>query len=293
MDNDELNNLKECSEIALPLAERDGSDAKSPSPVAPAGTEIIDPQSKPKAKRQRKPRGKGKADKSTRVDQTTGPSRSRHLSRLKPIEMGVMLLISLLHACQIPGRSLDPERVRLYREMLDTQFPPNIIVIRDRNGKYYIASGHHRVASLLAAGYLEVKCDVYEGVVMDAIIVGGEENQGSVPMSMAARKSLLDTLLSLEDDQKYTINEMAAMTGLNRHTVSTYMEKRNAGGDFIAVASKMKRDKSPEEQLYDAAKGMVKNIKKHGVDVIVKALELMQPYLREEVLAKITPENEA
>ena len=291
MNNSKSDPLDETTEKVPRVMKGEESAGKTTSSDLPADSGTTEPATKSKIKRSRKPKSKPGA--SQKENKNPAISRSLHLSRLNPIEMGIMLLISLLNACQIPGRTLDPERVRLYREMLDTQFPPNIIVIRDRNEKYYIASGHHRVAAALAAGRLEVKCDVYEGTEADAIIVGGEENQGPASMSLAAKKSLLETLLSLGDGQKYTVGELVSMTGLERHTIAKYMDDRNAGGNFIAVAGKMKQGKSPEEQRCDAAKGMVRNITKHGVEVVTKALELLQPHLREEVLSKILPKNES
>lgn len=266
---------------------------KTSSPAALTDNGTTEPAEKPKAKRNRKPRAKNKAGATTQASGSPAASRSRHLSLLNLINAGVMLLISQLNACQIPGRTLDPQVVRLYRDMLDAQFPPNIIVIRGKDGKYYIASGHHRVAALLAEGYLEAKCDVYEGTVEDAIIIGGEENQGPAYMRKAAQKAHLKTLLSLKDGTEYSISELVAMTGLTRQTIAKYREELKAGGDFIAVASNMKQDKSPEEQLYDAAKGVVRNIKNYGVGVMAKALELMQPHLREELRVMIASNNDA
>lgn len=293
LNTNELNELGEQTENTFSESKRDGSGAETSASVAPTDSGATESAERTKAKRVRKPKAKNIANATAQASQSPIVSRSRHLSRLKPVEMGVMLLISLLNACQIIGRSLDPERVRLYREMLDIQFPPNIIIIKDRDGNYYIASGHHRVAALLAEGYLEVKCDVYEGTVEDAVIIGGEENQGPAHMNKAAQKAHLKTLLSLKGGPEYSISELVAMTGLTRQTIAKYREERNAGGDFIAVASNMKQDKSPEEQLYDAAKGVVKNIKNHGVRVMAKALEMMQPHLREELRAMIAPKTDA
>lgn len=103
------------------------------------------------------------------------------------------------------------------------------------------------------------------------------------------KKSLLDAILSLEG-QDYTINEMAAMCGLERHTVASRLKERETG-DFIGVASKLKREKSPEELLYDAAKSLTRNVERLGAEVVVKAIGMMRPHIREDALARIIPQD--
>ena len=254
----------------------DDTEAKVPIAVKPT--------------RKRNPQRRNTANSSTSLAAPNSISSSRHLSTLKPVGIGLSLQISSLNACQPAGRELDPKKVRLYQEMRELTEPPHPRVIRDADGNYHIGSGHHRIAADLGLGKTETVCDVFEGTAEDAIIVGGEENQGPLPMTNKAKKELFRAILASGGVGKYTIQEMAAMCGVERHTVAAWMKARESG-DFIEVAGKMKSQKSSEEKMLDAAKSVLKNVQSYGPDVIAKAVGLMQPYLRDEVLHMLFPGN--
>ena len=220
-----------------------------------------------------------------------GNVQAGYLGRLELLHRDHELPIRVLSACQIRNRNADPATVAKYAELLTESEPPNIIVILDGAGRHFIADGHNRTAAALDAGRSVVKADVYSGTSADARIVGLEQNQHGLPLSLAERKAALDELLDA-DGHAFTDSELARMTGLDRHTVDRRRRERQTG-DFIAAAGKMRRAKTPEEMIMQAAMSFTRQVEKHGQDLVLKALELLPSHLREEVFQQLLSDNSA
>ena len=211
-----------------------------------------------------------------------GNGQPGYLGRLKLLHRDHELPIRVLSSCQIRSRNADPATVAKYAELLTESEPPNIIVIIDSAGRHFIADGHNRTAAAIDAGRSVVKADVYSGTSADARIVGLEQNQHGLPLSLAERKAALDELLDA-DGHDFTDSELARMTGLDRHTVERRRRERQSG-DFIATAGKMRRIKTPEEMILQAAMTFAGQVEKYGQDLVLKALELLPSHLREDVV---------
>jgi ParB-like chromosome segregation protein Spo0J len=214
-----------------------------------------------------------------------------YLGKLKLLHHDHELPIRVLNACQIRRRNADPATVSKYAEMLSETEPPNIIVILDGSGRHYIADGHNRTAAALSAGRSVVKADVYSGAVSDAKIIGLQANQHGLALSLAERKSALDELLDT-DEHAFTDSELARMTGLDRHTVERRRRERQSG-DFIAAAGKMRRIKTPEEMIAQAATVFVNQVEKYGAEVVLKALEMLPVHIREDAMRQFACEETA
>lgn len=208
-----------------------------------------------------------------------------YLGRLKMLHHDHELPIRVLNACQIRRKNADPATVAKYRELLSESEPPNVIVILDGSGRYFIADGHNRTAAALDAGRSVVKADVYSGTSSDARIIGLEQNQHGLPLSLAERKAALDELLDT-DSHDFTDSALARMTGLDRHTVERRRRERTSG-DFITVTGKMRRIKSQDELIVQAATVFVSQVEKYGAGVVLKALELLPSHLREDVAQRL------
>jgi ParB-like chromosome segregation protein Spo0J len=211
------------------------------------------------------------------------------LGKLKLLHRDRELPIRVLNACQIRRRNADPATVARYAEMLAESEPPNIIVVMDDAGRHYIADGHNRCAAALGAGRSVVKADVYAGAVSDAKRIGLENNQHGLALSLAERKAALDELLDT-DGHAFTDSELARMTGLDRHTVERRRRERQSG-DFIAATGKMRRVRTPEEMIIQTAATFARQVEKQGQDLMLKALELLPPHLREDVARRLVREG--
>ena len=226
--------------------------------------------------------------KSANTSTTVVPENNGHngqagyLGKLKLLHRDHELPIRALNACQIRRRNADPATVTKYQELLSESEPPNIIVILDSAGRHFIADGHNRTAAALSAGRSVIKADVYSGTVSDAKRIGLESNQHGLALSLAERKAALDELLDT-DGHAFTDSELARMTGLDRHTVERRRRERQAG-DFIAAAGKIRRIKTPEEMILQAAMVFASQVEKHGLDVVLKALELLPSHFREDAM---------
>ncbi len=75
------------------------------------------------------------------------------------------------------------------------------------------------------------------------------------------------------------------------HTVERRRRERQSG-DFIAAAGKIRRVKTPEELMTQAARTFAAEVEKHGIDVMLKALELLPSHLREDVTQRLVSREE-
>ncbi len=235
-----------------------------------------------------KSNGKGRREKRFKPSGVATPqqSKSKHLATLKQMEPNKRIPLQNLFGNQIRKKNADLETVERYVEMLDLTEAPNIVVINDENGKFIISDGHNRAAAALRAGRKEIVADVYKGTRKDARIVGLELNQGSLPMTLAERKSMLDELLD-NPDLSYKTVELIAMTGLSRPTVEARKRELETG-DFLASVSAMKRSKSLEDKFNDAVKAITRLAEKNGSDAVVKALNSLPVLIREEVISGLS-----
>lgn len=212
-----------------------------------------------------------------------------YLAKLKLLHRDHKLPIRVLNACQIRRKNADPATVARYAEMLAESEPPNIIVIMDNAGRHYIADGHNRTAAALSAERAVIKADVYSGTVSDAKIIGLESNQHGLPLSLAERKAALDELLDA-DGNDFSDSTLARMTGLDRHTVERRRRERQSG-DFMAAAGKMRRVKTQEELIAQAATVFVNQVEKYGAEVVLEALRLLPVHLRDDAVKHLTGEG--
>ncbi len=209
-----------------------------------------------------------------------------YLGKLRLLHKDHELPIRVLNACQIRRKNADPATVTRYAELLTESEPPNIIVVVDDAERHYIADGHNRTAAALSAGRSVIKADVYSGTSSDAKIVGLQANQHGLPLSLSERKAALDELLDA-GNHGFTDSDLARMTGLDRHTVERRRRERQSG-DFIAATGKMRRVKTPEEMILQAAMVFASQVEKYGMDVVIKALELLPSHLKEDALRHLT-----
>jgi hypothetical protein len=214
-----------------------------------------------------------------------------YLGRLKLLHRDHELPIRVLNACQIRRRNADPATVAKYTEMLGETEPPNIIVILDDAGRHYIADGHNRTAAALGAGRSVIKADVYSGAVSDAKRIGLECNQHGLALSLAERKAALDELLDT-DGHGFTDSELARMTGLDRHTIERRRRERQSG-DFIAATGKVRRMKTPEEMILQAATAFARQVEKHGPELVPAALGMLPAHIREDAMRQMACEKES
>lgn len=231
------------------------------------------------------------ASTTTRTVNSSHRGQPSYLGRLKLLHRDHELPIRVLNSCQIRRKNADPATVAKYRELLSESEPPNIIVILDDSGRHFIADGHNRTAAALDAGRAVVKADVYSGTVSDAKVIGLEANQHGLPLSLAERKAALDELLDA-DGHGFNDSALARMTGLDRHTVERRRRERQSG-DFIAAAGKMRRVKTPEEMILQAAMTFAGQVEKYGVAVVAKALEQLPLHLKEDAMRQLLSEGDA
>lgn len=217
---------------------------------------------------------------------TEANTQTGYLGKLKLLHRDHELPIRVLNSCQIRRKNADPATVAKYAELLQESEPPNIIVVLDNAGRHFIADGHNRTAAALSAGRSAIKADVYSGNSADAKIVGLEQNQHGLPLSLAERKSALDDILD-NDAHGFSDSTLARMTGLDRHTVERRRRERESG-DFITATGKMRRIKSPEEVMAQTAESFAHQVEKHGHDLALKALNLLPSHIRDEVIRQIT-----
>lgn len=225
------------------------------------------------------------------ITENNGHNKPGYLGKLKLLHREHEIPIRILSTCQIRRKNTDPATMAKYAELLAESEPPNIIVILDGTGRHFIADGHNRTAAALSAGRDVIKADVYSGTSSDAKIIGLEQNQHGLPLSLAERKSALDELLDT-DGHGFTDSTLARMTGLDRHTVERRRRERQSG-DFITTAGKMRRIKTPEEMILQVAMAIVAQVEKYGMDVVLKALELLPPHLREDAASHLTVSGES
>jgi hypothetical protein len=204
-----------------------------------------------------------------------------YLRGLKLKKAGCELPIRSLNACQVRRKTIDPQTVERYRDLLFATEPPPIVVIEDTQGRYYIADGHHRVAAALAAGRTAIRADLYRGDSRDARLAGLEANQHGLGLTLAEKKAALDELLDSTDSRGFGDSTLARLTGLDRHTVEKRRRERERG-DFISAAGRIRPAKTPEEQAEAAAQGMAKQIDRFGVETLVRVLDLLPNHAREE-----------
>ncbi len=225
-------------------------------------------------------------DASAGTAENTGHTiRPGYLSKLTLLHREHELPIRILNACQIRRKHADPATVAKYAELLQESEPPCIIVIVDSAGRHFIADGHNRTAAALSAGRSVIKADVYAGTVSDAKVIGLQANQHGLALSLSERKAALDELLDAGSSD-FTDAVLARMTGLDRHTVERRRRERQSG-DFIAAAGRIRRVKTPEELMAQAARTFAAEVEKHGIDVMLKALELLPSHLREDVTQRL------
>ncbi|MCD7896475.1 MAG: hypothetical protein LUG50_07330 [Planctomycetaceae bacterium] len=217
---------------------------------------------------------------------TENNGQAGYLGKLTLLHRDHELPIRVLNSCQIRRKNADPATVAKYAELLQESEPPNIIVVVDGSGRHYIADGHNRTAAALSAGRSVIKAEVYAGTSADAKIIGLQANQHGLPLSLAERKAALDELLDA-DGHDFTDSDLARMTGLERHTVERRRRERQSG-DFIVAAGKMRRVKTQEELVAQAATVFVNQVEKYGLDVVVKAMELLPSHLKEDALRHIS-----
>ncbi len=214
-----------------------------------------------------------------------GNSQPGHLAKLKPLHLDYELPIRILNACQVRHKHADPATVAKYRELLVESEPPPIVVVLDGQGRHYIADGHNRTAAALAAGRTVIRANVYAGAASDAKLIGLECNQHGLGLTLAEKKAALDDILDA-NGHGFTDSALARMTGLDRHTIEKRRRERESG-DFINAAGRMRHLKTPEELIFQAASSFARQAERHGADVVLKALELLPPHVREDVMRKI------
>ena len=225
------------------------------------------------------------------IENTGRNGQPGYLGKLKLLHRDHELPIRVLNACQIRRRNADPATVTKYAEMLAESEPPNIIVVLDNASRHYIADGHNHTAAALSAGRSVIKADVYAGTVSDAKRIGLESNQHGLALSLAERKAALDELLDT-DDSAFTDTELARMTGLDRHTIEHRRRERQSG-DFIAATSKVRRVKTPEEMIAQAATVFVNQVEKYGAEVVLEALRRLPTHVRDDAVKHLTHEGSA
>ena len=223
-------------------------------------------------------------------NENNGNGQPGYLGKLKLLHQDHEVAIRVLNACQIRRRNADPATVTKYAEMLTESEPPNVIIVLDSAGRHYIADGHNRTAAALSAGRSVIKADVYAGTVSDAKRIGLESNQHGLALSLAERKAALDELLDAEG-HTFTDSELARMTGLDRHTVERRRRERQSG-DFIAATGKMRRVKTPEEMIRQAATAFAQQVEKHGLDLVLAALGMLPAHIREDAMRQMACETE-
>jgi dienelactone hydrolase len=199
---------------------------------------------------------------------------------LKLKKAGCELPIRSLNACQVRKKTIDSQTVERYRELLQASEPPAIVVLEDMFGRFYIADGHHRVAAALAAGRTAIRADLYHGDSHDARLAGLEANQHGLGLTLAEKKAALDELLD-NAGRSFGDSTLARLTGLDRHTVEKRRRERETG-DFISAAGRLRPQKTPEEQADAAARGIVKQIDRFGVEMLVRVMDLLPNHAREE-----------
>lgn len=237
------------------------------------------------------------ARKSANTNTTTVTENNGHngqpgyLGKLKLLHRDHELPIRILNACQIRRKNADPATVARYAELLTESEPPNVIIVVDAADRHYIADGHNRTAAALSAGRAVIKADVYSGTSADARTIGLEQNQHGLPLSLAERKAALDELLET-DDHSFSDSELARMTGLERHTVERRRRERQSG-DFMAAAGKMRRVKTSEELILQAAMAFAGQVERYGLDMMLKALELLPAHLKEDAMQRLLSDGDA
>lgn len=238
-----------------------------------------------------KPTGKGSRAKHSKPAAALTPQQSKRLAGLALLIACDIVQIRKLFKCQIRSKVVDSTTVELYAERLNVSEAPPIILIQDDKGRLYIADGHHRVAAALRAGRTAITAIIYKGTRIDARIVGVELNRGSLPLTPPERKALLEELLD-NPELGYSVQELAAMTGLHQNTVEKRKQERDEG-DFLSAVSGTRRSKNPEEKLEDGVKSIVRQVEKLGSEALVKALGRLPVNIREDIVNYLNPTNES
>ena len=120
-----------------------------------------------------------------------------------------------------PRQYINQDVVNEYaEEMLESDNFPPIVVFND-GANYWLADGFHRYHANKKAGFLEVECDVRNGVLRDAILfsVGANAVHGLRRSNEDKRKAVM-TLLNDIEGSEWSDSEIARQCFVSVMTVS-------------------------------------------------------------------------
>jgi len=100
----------------------------------------------------------------------------------------------------------------LYRD--DSDCLPPVIVFQDE-ADYVLADGFHRVEAALQAGYSQIKADIRQGTLRDAILYACGANQHGKPYSQADKRRIVTRLLEDPEWSQWSDREIARRCGVH------------------------------------------------------------------------------
>lgn len=153
-----------------------------------------------------------------------------------------------------PRVCIDQETLEEYAEALKAgcSFPP-IIVFRDRQGRYWLADGWHRIGAYLLARRKMIECDVRQGELRDAILfaVGTNQRHG-LRRTNADKRRAVRMLLADPEWAAWSNRQIAEQCGVSPGLVDLLRrEQANEAGAYNRQLSDKRpplRSLPPREQ---------------------------------------------
>lgn len=137
-----------------------------------------------------------------------------------------------------------------YREQVDV--PP--IKVHEVDGKMYACDGFHRYAGACKAGLRTLSCRVRRGSTWGALVVDAIKSNAKhgQPLTQNEKRRAARTLIDLfkEDEQQWTQQDVAELTGCSQSTISRIVkEMTGSTKPVINPEAPKERTLSPTAQL--------------------------------------------
>lgn len=124
--------------------------------------------------------------------------------------------------------AIDPDVVDEYAGWLEDnrgRDMPAVKVVKDDAGNHWLYGGFHRREAYLKAGRSAIKAEVIKGTKRDAIRLSlGENHDHGARRSSEDIQQVIKTILSDDEWSKWSTNEIAKQTGINRRTIEKYRQ---------------------------------------------------------------------
>lgn len=197
----------------------------------------------------------------------------------------IEVVIDDIEPCDVRERYNQEFVFRYCQNYRDGVPMPNVILMRDREGRLRTVDGNHRIRGRLLNGDKTVMADIYLGELEDAKDCGLDLNRHGVPLE--SRDFIKRLQERIRNGETVNISEFARRHNLSRSAIYQQWSREPAAGGYAAQVRKMRLPKSPDEKAGDMARRVVKMVEDGFPQVIDKIFEQLDDHTRVKLVARL------